>query len=140
MSFEMSLGRGHQYAVERGWVAVVDDDASVRISLARLLRSERMVAETFATACEFLLANALDPPACLILDVHLGTQNGFTLQEQLVRTHPELPIIFITAHDELSPEELTRRAGPDGYLLKPFDGDDLVAMVRRRSRLGASSY
>lgn len=115
-----------------GWIAVVDDDPSVRKSLARLLRAEGMLVEAFATASEFVIANDFEPPACLVLDVHLGTTSGFELQEQLASTHPDLPIVLITAHDEISSAELTRRAGPDGYLRKPFDGDTLVGIVRRR--------
>lgn len=118
-----------------GWIAVVDDDPSIRRSIARLLRSEGLAAETFASAAEFLTANALEPPACLVLDVHLGTMSGFELQEQLASTHPDVPIIFITAHDEIHSAELTRRSGPDGYLRKPFDGAAFVGIVRRRSGL-----
>jgi FixJ family two-component response regulator len=124
----------------RGWIAVVDDDPSIRISLARLLRSEGMLVETFATAPELLTAAALEPPACLVLDIHLGTMSGFELQEELAATHPDVPIIFITAHDEISSAELTRRAGPDGFLRKPFDGDAFLNKVRRRAGMnGASS-
>jgi len=126
-------------AGEPGWIAVVDDDPSVRRSLARLLRAEGMLVKPFATASEFVIANGFGPPACLVLDVHLGTMSGFELQEQLASTHPDLPIIFITAHDEISSAELTRRAGPDGHLRKPFDGDTLIAMVRRRCRVGGVS-
>jgi two-component system response regulator FixJ len=123
------------YSVEAdGWIAVVDDNPSVRTSLARLLRSAGFRVHTFATAADFLTAIAVEPPACLILDVHLGAMSGFELQEQLAVTHPELPIIFITAHDEISSAELTRRAGPDGFLRKPFDGDAFLGMVRRRAR------
>lgn len=125
----------HVFSGEQRWIAVIDDDASVRKSLARLLRSEGMAVETFATAPEFLTGNALEPPACLVLDVHLGTMSGFELQESLASTHPDVPIVFITAHDEISSAELTRRAGPDGYLRKPFDGEALLRMVRRRARL-----
>ena len=116
-----------------GWIAVVDDDASVRNSLARLLRSAGILVETFATAPEFLTANALEPPACLVLDVHLLSMTGFELQQELAMTHPDVPIIFITAHDGISSAELTRRAGADGFLRKPFDSDVLLSMVRRRS-------
>lgn len=86
---------------ERKWIAVVDDDISVRTSLARLLRSEG---------------------------------SGFELQERLAATDPDLPVIFIIAHDEISSAEMTRRVGPDGHLRKPFDGEALLAMVRRRLR------
>jgi FixJ family two-component response regulator len=116
-----------------GWVAVVDDDRSVRTSLARLLRSAHMLVETFATAPEFLTANAIEPPACLVLDIHLGAMSGFELQHELAVTHPDVPIIFITARDEISSADLMLRAGPDGFLRKPFRGDVLLSMVRRRS-------
>jgi FixJ family two-component response regulator len=118
----------------RGWIAVVDDDASVRTALARVLRAENIAVATFASAQELLAAIDSDPPACLVLDVHLGAASGFGLQEQLALTQPELPLIFITAHDEISSAELARRAGPEGYLRKPFDSAHFVALVRRRAR------
>lgn len=130
---------GDTSAQARGWIAVVDDNASVRTSLARLLRSDGFGVETFATAPEFLAALAVEAPACLVLDVHLGAMSGFELQERLTATHPELPIIFITAHDEISAAELTRRAGPDGFLRKPFDGEVLLEKVSRRARASGQS-
>lgn len=119
------------------WIAVVDDDASVRRALARLLRAERIAVTTFATAQEFLTANDADTPACVVLDVHLGAVTGFEVQEHLASTHPDVPVILITGHDEISSAELTRRTGPDGFLRKPFDSDTFVSMVRRRARLDA---
>ena len=63
---------------------MVDDDPSIRSSLARLLRSEGISVETFAASTDFLAAIASDgPPSCLVLDVHLGTESGFDLQEIL---------------------------------------------------------
>jgi FixJ family two-component response regulator len=117
----------------RSWIAVLDDDVSVRTALARVLRAENIDVVTFASAQEFLAATELDPPACLVLDVHLGSVSGFELQEQLAIRQPELPLIFITAHDEISSAELARRAGPDGYLRKPFDSEIFLALVRRRA-------
>ncbi|PYP79848.1 MAG: response regulator [Gemmatimonadetes bacterium] len=119
----------------REWIAVVDDDPSIRSSLARLMRAHDLVVETFAAPRDFLDALAAGPPACLVLDVHLGPTSGFQLQENLAVTHPDLPVIFITGHDELSSAELTRRAGQDGFLRKPFDGDLIIDMVRRRAAL-----
>jgi FixJ family two-component response regulator len=118
------------------WVAVVDDDPSIRSSLARLMRSEGMVVETFAASNDFLAAIASDgPPSCLVLDVHLGTESGFDLQDTLAVTHATLPVILMTGHDKISSAELARRAGPDGFLRKPFDGDLILGMVRRRAEL-----
>jgi FixJ family two-component response regulator len=118
------------------WVAVVDDDPSIRSSLARLMRSEGMVVETFAASTDFLAAIASDgPPSCLVLDVHLGTESGFDLQDTLAVSHATLPVILMTGHDKISSAELARRAGPDGFLRKPFDGDLILGMVRRRAEL-----
>jgi FixJ family two-component response regulator len=140
------MPRSHKPAVQRSlpftglgeWIAIVDDDASVRTSLARLLRSEGILVETFGTGPEFLTANAIEPPACLILDVHLGSMSGFEIQEEMALTHPHVPIIFITAHDEISSAELTRRAGANGFLRKPFDGEAFLALVHRRIHAAAT--
>jgi FixJ family two-component response regulator len=113
------------------WVAVVDDESSVRSALARLLCSEGIPVETFASAREFLERMADDRPRCAVLDVQLGGMTGFELQDELTSMGYDLPIIFITAHDEVSSVELARRAGSFGYLRKPFDCDALLEMLRR---------
>ena len=118
------------------WIAVVDDDPSIRSSLARLMRSEGLVVETYATATDFLAAIASDGlPMCLVLDVHLGTESGFVLQDILAVRHANLPVILMTGHDRISSAELARRVGPDGFLRKPFDGELVLGMVRRRAEL-----
>lgn len=120
----------------REWIAVVDDDPSIRSSLARLLRSEGIAVETFAASMDFLAAIASDgPPSCVVLDVHLGTESGFELQEILAVRHASMPVILMTGHDKTSSAELARRVGPDGFLRKPFDGDSILGMVRRRAEL-----
>jgi FixJ family two-component response regulator len=120
----------------REWIAVVDDDPSIRSSIARLMRSEGIVVETFAASIDFLAAIASDgPPSCLVLDVHLGTESGFDLQEMLAVTHANMPVILMTGHDKISSAELARRTGPDGFLRKPFDGDLILGMVRRRAEV-----
>lgn len=119
---------------ERGeWIAVVDDDASIRSSLARLLRSDGFDVETFASPPEFFAAISDGAPACVVLDVHLGAASGFDLQDSLAVTHADVPVILMTGHDKITSAELTRRAGPDGFLRKPFDGDRIIGMVRRRT-------
>ena len=120
---------------QREWIAVVDDDPSIRSSLARLLGAEGFDVETFACSRALLAGIVPVAPACLVLDVHLGTESGFALQETLAVTHPGVPVIFITGHDKISSAELARRAGPDGFLRKPFDGDAIVGMIRRRTEI-----
>ena len=119
----------------RDWIAIVDDDASIRRSLARLLRIEGFTVETFETPLEFFAALAGGAPSCLVLDVHLGSESGFDLQDRLTVTHPDVPVIFITGHDNISSAELTRRAGPDGFARKPFDGNVMIHLIRRRTEL-----
>ena len=123
-------GRGR-----RDWIAVVDDDPSIRSSLARLLDAEGFVVDTFSSSREFLTALADGPPACLVLDVHLGSESGFDLQDRLAVSHRGLPVILMTGHDRISTAELVRRAGKDGFARKPFDGEEMIEMIRRRTEM-----
>lgn len=113
------------------WIAIVDDDPSVRGALARVLGTTGLGVATFASAAEYLSASMGREPVCLVLDVHLGGMTGFDLHDRLIAQGSHVHVVFITAHDEVSSEELERRAGPDGFLRKPFDGDQLLALVRR---------
>jgi two-component system, LuxR family, response regulator FixJ len=113
------------------WVAVVDDDTSVRRALARRLRADGLAVRAFASAHEYLAAATVGRVACVVLDVHLGAMSGFELHEYLRRAGAMVPVILITAHDEIPTTELARYAGASGYLRKPFDSDELVALVRR---------
>ena len=118
-------------------VAVVDDDASVRRALSRLLRSAGFEVSTFGSAREYLDARHLHEANCLVLDVHLGGMSGFELEERLRETGSMVPVIFITAHDDETTRERARRAGASAYLPKPFDATALLDAVR--SALGAAS-
>ena len=111
------------------WVGIIDDDASIRYSLARMFRGNGIRSVTFGSAEEYLHRNVSAEPRCIVLDVHLGGLNGFELQARLAAQGTLPPIIFITAH-ELCSAELARCAGPCGYLRKPFDCDALIALVR----------
>ena len=112
------------------WVGIVDDDASIRTSLSRVLRLEGMRVETFACAEAALDRIALGAPDCLVLDVHLGELSGFDLQDRLLARGDAPPIIFITAHDEVPACRLTPLAGSAGYLRKPFDVAALISFIR----------
>ena len=112
-------------------IAVVDDDASIRRALRRLLQSAGFTVETFATASEFLDADYWAQTACLVLDIHLPGMSGFELQEYLAVTGVPIPIVFITALDDVSMRERVNRAGAAGYLRKPFDQDTLIEAISR---------
>jgi FixJ family two-component response regulator len=112
------------------WVAIIDDDPSIRCSLARVFGVDGIRVETFASAEEFLERTTRGEPQCIVLDVHLGRLSGFELQDRLTTLGSSTPIIFITAHEDIPSSRLARRAGACGYLRKPFDTEALIALVR----------
>jgi FixJ family two-component response regulator len=113
-----------------GWVGIVDDDDSIRRSLARVFRINGITARTFASAEEFLsFCCDEDEPLCLVLDVQLGGMSGFELKDRLHANGRTAPIIFITALEEIPSAELEGRSSSHGYLRKPFDTAALLALV-----------
>lgn len=114
-----------------GWIAIVDDDDSIRRSLARACRVHDIDATTFESAEEFLSSVSAAEPRCMVLDVNLGGMSGFALQDRLVARGRTIPIIFMTAMNDIASTQLERRSGPNGYLRKPFDMKALMALVQR---------
>ena len=114
-----------------GWIAIVDDDDSIRRSLARVCRVNDIDATTFESAEEFLSSVFAVEPRCMVLDVNLGGMSGFALQDRLDARGRTIPIIFMTAMNDIASAQLERRSGPNGYLRKPFDMPALLALVRR---------
>ncbi|MFL9935588.1 response regulator [Paraburkholderia sp. RL18-103-BIB-C] len=113
------------------FVVVVDDDESVSRAIKRLLRSIGVAAESFACGEAFL--EALPSirsyhPACVILDVQMPGLNGLEVQRRLAGSG--LPIIFITAHDDIGIHEQALSAGALAYLLKPFNDEIFFRAVR----------
>jgi len=111
-------------------VSVVDDDQSVRESLAGLIRSVGLAVKVFASAEEFLGSFHASGTDCLILDVRMPGMDGLELQRHLKASHPDLPVIFITAHG--SEEEVRLRAlaaGAVDYLLKPLSEEEVLHAV-----------
>jgi FixJ family two-component response regulator len=122
-------------------VSVIDDDASVRSSLENLLRSVGMSVAVFASAKEFLASPHSDAPGCLVLDVRLPGMSGLDLQEQLTRSRPDLPIVFITGHGDIPMTVRAMKAGAVEFLTKPFGDEDLIEAVQqalRRARENSS--
>jgi FixJ family two-component response regulator len=111
-------------------ICVVDDDYSVRESLARLIRSIGFDVQVFGSAEAFLSASPGCQPDCLILDIRMPGMNGLELQHELAAKGCNLPVIFITAHG--SDEEVRARAleaGAVDYLLKPLREEEVLKAV-----------
>ena len=112
-------------------VSIVDDDHSVRRALRRLIQFAGFTAETFASAEDFLGSASLVRTACLVLDIHLnGGMSGFDLQTRLTADRVVIPIIFITAHDDVSLRARAEHSGAAAYLCKPFDDELLLDAIR----------
>ena len=112
-------------------VFAVDDDESVRLALKRLIRSAGLKVETFASAREFLNAGCARRTGILVLDVRMPEMTGLELQKQLARSGAEIPVIFISAHEDSQAVELALAAGAVAFLYKPFDDEDLLAAIDR---------
>jgi FixJ family two-component response regulator len=115
-------------------VFVVDDDHSVRRSLARLLEAAGYRAEGFGSAADLLeqlQCRDLRGPACALVDVRMPEITGFDLVQQLRRRSPDLPVIFITGHGDTAMAERAIRAGVSSFLVKPVDESLLLAAVER---------
>ena len=112
-------------------IFVVDDDASVRKSLARLVASAGYTVETFASAQDFLARPPAAGPCCLVLDIRMPGITGLDLQKMLAGRVYAIPIVFITGHGDISMGVAAMKSGAVDFLPKPFDGKDLLDAVRR---------
>lgn len=121
-------------------VAIVDDDTSVRRGVARLLRLAGYAVRTFASAREFL-EQGQPSPACLVVDVRMPGQTGLDLQSALLASGRDVPIVFITGHDDIPVAVRAMKAGAVDFLAKPFDEKDLLAAVAQAvARSSASAW
>jgi FixJ family two-component response regulator len=110
-------------------ISIIDDNDSVRESLQRLMRSVGFAVNVFASAEEFLDSDRLRDTDCLILDIRLPGMNGLEFQHHLATRHSEIPIIFITSHEDDELRARALNAGAVDYLLKPFNNEDLLDAI-----------
>jgi FixJ family two-component response regulator len=110
-------------------LAVVDDDADVRIALTRLVSSAGFAVETFASGTEFLCSVQDHEPDCVVLDVHMPEISGFDVQRVLASGHPDVPVVVMTGHD--TPESRARavQLGAKAYLCKPVNDETLLTAI-----------
>jgi RNA polymerase sigma factor (sigma-70 family) len=112
-------------------VFVVDDDTSIRRAMQRLLHTEGLTVETFASAWEFLRREPPTGPACLVLDVHMPEVNGLTLQELLAGAEHLMPIVFLTGYGTVPRSVQAMKAGASDFLQKPCDDKVLLEAIYR---------
>ena len=112
-------------------VFVVDDDASVRKSLTRVLASSGYAVEEFASAVDFLARACAPRPCCLVLDVRMPGVSGLDLQTALAAAGRRLPIVFVTGHVDVPMTVKGMRNGAVDWLTKPFGAKELLNAVER---------
>ena len=118
-------------------VFVIDDDQSVRRGLRRLFKSAGYTAETFASAEDYLAREIFEGPICLVLDVRMPGLNGLELQKTLESRGACEQIVFITGHSDVPSCTQAMKNGAVDFLMKPFDGGELIEAVRRALERGA---
>ena len=111
-------------------VFVIDDDASMREAISRLLHAIGLTVRTFGSAREFLGTRLPDIPACIVLDVRLPGLSGLDLQREMVERGIHVPIIFITGHGDIQMSVQAMKAGAVEFLTKPFRDQELIDAVR----------
>src|SRR5262249_19278669 len=112
-------------------VFLIDDDASVRRGVSRLLRSAGYKSEAFASASDFLARDQHSGPACVIVDVRLPGINGMDLPGLLLQRRREEQLVFITGHGNVSMCAQAMKAGAVDFLPKPFRPNELLECVER---------
>ena len=111
-------------------VFVVDDDASVRRSLKRILASGGYAVDALASARELLERPAPAGPSCVILDVRMPGMTGPQLFERMAAVGLAMPVVFLTGYGDVPTGVHAMKGGAVDFLLKPVDGDTLLRSVQ----------
>jgi FixJ family two-component response regulator len=110
-------------------ISIVDDDRSVRESLGRLLSSVGFAVNTYASAEKYLSSDQAGSADCLLLDIRMPGMSGIELQRQLVANHSEVPVIFMTAHEEETERAQALEGNARTVLIKPVGEESLLNAI-----------
>ena len=95
------------------------------------MKSVGLQVETFGSAREFLNTGCANRTGILVVDVRMPEMTGLEVQKQLATSGAEIPVIFISAHEDSRAVEMALAAGAVAFLYKPFDDEDLLAAIHR---------
>lgn len=131
MIWKLAQDMSAPHGMNNRTVFIVDDDPSVRRSLSRVVRQEGLEVHAFASAEEFLEAQAVPSvhPACVVLDLHLPGLSGLELQQHLAANSAACPVIFISGNGDIPVTVKAMRQGAVTFLTKPFDNGELLRAV-----------
>jgi FixJ family two-component response regulator len=119
-------------------ISIVDDDSSMRQSLARLLRLAGFLPVKFASGDSFLKAQSGDPSACVLLDLRMPGLSGFDVKRQLDKSEPHLPVILLTANTNEAPCLKAKQEGFAACLSKSGDPSHLLSAIAQALQRGNS--
>jgi two-component system response regulator FixJ len=121
---------------EEAFIAIIDDDESVREALESLFSAAGYLAGCYASAEEFLASGRASTASCLLLDLRMAGMSGLELQRHLAAITPPPPIIFMTALDDATVIAQARQGGAVDFLVKPFTEQALFQSVQAALRRG----
>ena len=111
-------------------IHVVDDDASIRKSLSRLIKAAGFNVRCYSSAMEFLTEPPVEKGACLVLDISMPGMSGLELVSHLEASGSELPVILITAHEDRY-DKFTKSPNAIACLYKPLHEKELMMMIEK---------
>ncbi|WP_368914474.1 response regulator transcription factor [Exiguobacterium acetylicum] len=111
-------------------ILVIDDEASIRHLVKLQLELDGQTVETAADGAAALALQATQPFDLIVLDLMLPDTTGFDLIPKLRQTTPDLPILMLTARDQMNDKIIGLQLGADDYMTKPFNGTELVLRVK----------
>ena len=114
-------------------IAIVDDDAAVRVGLRSLLRTYGYEAHAYDSALAFLASGAQGDYHCIITDLQMPGMSGIELLEQLRRDGNPLPVILMTAFPEAALRKRAFQGGASCFLSKPFEANELLLCLKQAS-------
>lgn len=112
----------------RATVSVIDDDVHIRAALKKVFESVGLNVQLFASGHSFLESPISDSAGCIVLDVRFPV-SGLKFQEELAKANIQVPIVFLTAHGDISMAVRAMKAGAVDFLTKPFREQDLLDAV-----------
>lgn len=111
-------------------IYIVDDDDSVRRALGRLIRSEGLQSEAFASGESFLAALPDDAKGCVIMDIRMPGLTGYDIQQRLRKSKQKIPVIALSAQDDEEARFRAHELGAVAFFRKPVDDQALLDSIR----------
>ena len=122
------------------YIAVIDDETSIRASFSRVLRLANFQPISYPSAEAFLSDDKRPQFDCLVLDVRLGGMSGLDLFRELVARKNHAPVIFITAFDDPEMRAEAEALGCAGFFRKNSPGAEIIEAIRRATQANAPGF